>query len=86
MTETEAKKLILSAMLVSGLVAVGRKVYEKKKIPNMRILVGILLAGFLLSVLAQFAPELAGPMALLLMTTAIFGSGNLLDKIAKIGG
>lgn len=85
MNEKEAKQLVLTSILVTGMVAVGRKAIEKREIPSMRILVGVLISGFLLSVLAQFAPELAGPLALLLMITAIFSSGNLLDKVAKIG-
>lgn len=85
MSEKEAKQLILASILVTGLVAVGRRTIENKELPAMRILVGVLMSGFLLSVLAQFAPELAGPLALLLMITAIFSSGNLLDKVAKIG-
>lgn len=89
MSEKEAKQIIITSILVTGLLAIAKNVFEQKgkelALPNMRILVGVLLAGFLLSVLAQFAPELAGPLALLLMVTAIFSSNVVFTKLAKIG-
>lgn len=84
MTEKDAKQMILMSILMSGLVAAGKEV-TKGKMPPGRIFYGILLAGFMLSMLAEFAPELAGPLAALLLVTSIFGSGNLITKISKLG-
>jgi hypothetical protein len=84
MSEKDAKQLILASLLVSGLVASGKEIM-RNKMPSGRIFIGILVAGFMLSVLAEFAPELAGPLAVLLLITATFASGNLLNQIEKIG-
>lgn len=84
MTETDAKQMILISLLISGAIAAGKRVTQGK-LPSGRIFFGILLAGVLLSVLAEFTPELAGPLAALLLITAVFGSGNLIEKLGKIG-
>jgi hypothetical protein len=88
--EKDAKQMILIALLVSGLMAASKDVF-KGNMPKGRIFFGILVAGLLLSILAEFAPEVAGPLAALLLVTALFGQDggaintiNVFKKVGKI--
>ena len=78
MSEKEAKQLVLMSVLVTGLMAIAKEVFKgnSRDLPKMRILIGVLLAGFFLSILADFVPEIAGPFAIAMMIATLFSKDS----------
>ncbi len=64
MTQGQAKKVVVLALLVGGVIAVARKARAGKWDDVPRVLVGQVIAAFFLSLLAEFKPQIAGPFAL----------------------
>jgi hypothetical protein len=75
MTTDRANASIVTALGVSGALVLV-KAGAAGQVPKPRAFIGITFAGVALSVLAQSAPQVAGPVALLLMTTAVFVYGG----------
>jgi hypothetical protein len=73
-TSGQAKGLVAIALVVSGGVAVGGALYAGKT-PQPRVALGLVLSGAFLSGLAEAEPKLAGGLALLMMTSAVFVVG-----------
>jgi hypothetical protein len=68
---TEAKRFVLVGVGGTALLAaIGT--YRAGKTPTPRIAVGAVSAGVILAVLAEVLPDLAGALALLMLTTAAF--------------
>lgn len=84
MSEQDAKQAIAVAMMLTATVSIGNRMLKRKEVPSFRIFVGIFAAGFLLSVMAKPAPELAGPFAVSLSLAAIFQSDKLLDRVVQL--
>lgn len=70
-----AQTLVVTTMAVSGALLVVRAA-QKSEPPPIRAGVGTLFAGVGLTTLAQFAPKLAAPMALLWLTSSVFVYGE----------
>jgi hypothetical protein len=78
-------------VLVSGLgvFAIGwfKSAKENKPIPSPHFLIGATVTFLGLSFLADFEPEIAGPLALAILTTDMFTNGaDLLKFINDTGG
>ena len=75
-------------VLVSGLFVFGigwfKSAKENKPIPSPHFLVGASVTFIGLSFLADFEPEIAGPLALAILTTDIFTNGA--DILAFVNG
>lgn len=76
MTSTRAKRLVLLAMMVAGTAASLRAVTAERRLPSARIPIGVFAAGIMLAVLAEFAPELAGSLALLIVVASLTVSAD----------
>lgn len=70
-----AQTLVVTTMAVSGALLVVRAA-QKSEPPPIRAGVGMLFAGVGLTTLAQFAPRVAAPMALLWLTSSVFVYGE----------
>lgn len=71
MNSTQAKRFVLVGVGGAGvLAAIG--VWRSGKAPQPRLAVGALSVGVVLTVLAEVLPDLAGALALLMLTTAAF--------------
>lgn len=81
-SSTASRIVLLSALGVFGL---GFFKAEKEgSKPTARFLIGATVTFTLLSVLSDFEPELAGPLALAILTTDIFANGS--DILTYING
>lgn len=75
MTSAQAKRLILVAVVAGGGLAVVRA-YSKGESPSARIGLGATMAGVMLSVLAEVKPKIAGGLAMVMLSTAVFYVGG----------
>lgn len=74
MTPAHAKRYVLVGVAGTGALAVVAS-YRRGDTPDVRIGVGTVAAGVLLSVLAELVPDLAGGLALLMLTGAALATG-----------
>jgi len=74
-TPPEAKRLVIVGTVGAGtLAAVGA--FRRGGGPTVRLAVGVFAAGTLLAVAAEVAPEVAGGMAVLMLTTSALVLGG----------
>lgn len=75
-------------VLVSGLMVFGigwfKSAKENKPIPSPHFIIGATVTFLGLSFLADFEPEIAGPLALAILTTDIFTNGS--DILGYVNG
>jgi hypothetical protein len=69
-SEKEAKRLALIAVLVAGGMATVRALGAGDR-PSVRIPIGMMVAGLGLTAAAELQPKIAGPLAALLLTTSV---------------
>lgn len=74
MMNSSESTVILSLLVAGGSAAVGQ--LGQGHIPPVRIGVGVAVAGTLLLVVAQFAPQVAASFAVIVMITALLVSGG----------
>lgn len=74
MTSGEAKRYVVGAVVVSGALA-GVSDLVQGQVPKVRIIAGAAIAGVILAIAAEPAPDLAGMLALLMLAGAIFTAG-----------
>lgn len=86
MTTTQAKRLVIVGLLVTGGLAAVRDL-SKGDAPDLRIGLGVVIGGVILSTVAEVAPDVAGMVAVLTMVSATFVVGgdawSALSKIVK---
>lgn len=70
-----SKRWVTTAVIVSGVLAAVDDVSHGRR-PNVRIALGAFVAGALLLLLAEVAPQLAGGLAALLLVSAILNTGG----------
>ena len=75
MTPGKAQTLIVTSLAVSGGLVVVKDA-KAGQLPGARLAIGLTFTGVSLGVLAQFSPDLAGGVALLLLTTSVFVYGG----------
>lgn len=75
MTSDRAKRYVLVGVGGSSLLAVIAA-YRSGGRPSTRIGVGALAAGVILSVIAEVQPDLAGALAMLMLTASAFALGG----------
>lgn len=73
-TPVQAKRLVVGAVLTTGVLAAAREV-QKGKAPNIRIVLGVFVAGLMLSALAGPLPAIAGGLAALMGLSALLTIG-----------
>ncbi|MFK0150408.1 hypothetical protein ACIQUZ_35555 [Streptomyces griseus] len=69
MTHEQANTWIVTSLAVSGALVIVRDAADKK-VPPVRLAIGLTVAGVLLGTLAQAAPALAGGFAIVLLLTS----------------
>lgn len=88
-TPPAAQKFVVTSLVVTGGLAVVNSI-AGGHVPPVRIGVGLTVAGVMLAVGAEVAPELAAGMALLMAASAVFVYGapawSLLSGATKPGG
>lgn len=83
MSTDKANAHIVTALGVSGALVLI-KAGAENDLPPVRTWIGMTFAGISLAVLAQSWPDLAGPLALLVITTSVFVYGKpAWDAISK---
>jgi len=71
----QAQQLAATAVLVAGGLTVVSYVADRQT-PPLRVGLGVVIAGVCLSTLAEVAPDVAGPLAILVLTSAVFVHGG----------
>lgn len=74
MTEGKAKAVTVAAVGAAGLLSSLEHVAAGER-PPLRTFVGVVVSGVVLLALAEVAPDLAGALALLLLTGAVLRNG-----------
>ncbi|MBT2400638.1 hypothetical protein [Streptomyces sp. ISL-100] len=69
MSQDQANTWIVTALAVSGTLVIVRDASDKK-VPPVRLAIGLTVAGVLLGTLAQASPQLAGGFAIVLLLTS----------------
>lgn len=82
--EARGQQLIVGCLTATAVVAAGSSAFDGDgKGPGMRLVVGVSVAAATLATVNMFAPEVAGGMAVLVLTTTVFVYGApLFDAIA----
>lgn len=75
LTVPQSKRYIVVATVGTGVLS-AIAVYRRGETPSPRLAAGVLASGVMLSVLAEVAPAIAGGIALLMLTTAVFVVGG----------
>lgn len=70
MNPTTARQLVVTGVAATTILVVARSAVESGSLPSTRQIAGLGLAFLGLSVLADVAPELAGPLAVLIAVSA----------------
>lgn len=74
MSTDRANGLVLTSLTVSAALVLIRDA-AAKEVPSPRFMLGTVLTGAGLAVMSQFAPQLAGGFAVLLLISSIFVYG-----------
>lgn len=75
MNTAEADQLVVGSLLVTATVATVKKVTEGQPPDVVRALVGVFIAGTMLTLLAEGAPSLAGSLAVLILVASLIYAG-----------
>lgn len=73
-TTAQAKGLVIGATAGAGILASAAQLAEGSP-PDVRVAVGATIAAALMYALADYAPELAGGLALLMLVGAVLSNG-----------
>lgn len=80
-----AKELVLVGAIGTGLVSAVGQIGQNSALPSSRIGFGVFIELVMLSLLAEFAPQLASGFAMLGLTTAVFVYGGpAFDALSRI--
>lgn len=86
MSAARAKRLVLLAMLVAGGTATLRAMRNEGRLPSVRVPIGTFIAGVMLATLAEFAPALAGGLAMLVLVSSALVSADAWKGLATATG
>lgn len=82
MTGPGAKRVVVGSMAATAALSASRDL-SGGRAPRLRIFFGVIGAGVFLALLAEGAPDLAGMLALVMLSTAVFTAGA--STFAAIG-
>lgn len=86
MDQARAQQLIVGCLAASSAVAAGSSLADGEA-PGMRMVVGVAFTGVGLATVAMFAPDLAGSLSVLILTTTVFVYGRpFMDAITDLTG
>lgn len=92
MNPVAARQLVVTGVATTTILVVARAAVENNALPSTRQIAGLGLSFLALSVLADVAPELAGPLAVLMAVSATVVPYNgkssaqvLLGSLGKVG-
>lgn len=74
-TTAGADQVVVGSLLVTGSLAVVKKVTEGQPPDVVRVLVGVFIAGTMLTLLAEPAPQLASSLAVLVLVASLIYAG-----------
>lgn len=74
MTESKAKTITIAAVGAAGVLSSLEHVAQGNR-PPLRTFVGVVVSGVILLTVAEVAPDVAGGLALLLLTGAVLRNG-----------
>jgi hypothetical protein len=83
-TQTAQRVVIISAIITLG-VGWFNSAKKGKPLPSWRFIIGGGMAFVILGIVADFEPEIAGPLALAVVTTALLTEGNGILEYANTG-
>lgn len=81
-TTSQAKGLVIGATAGAGVLASLASIADSKP-PSIRIAVGATIVAVVLYAIADWAPELAGMLALVVLTGAILTNGTDVANVAN---
>lgn len=82
-----AKELVIVGLTATGVIAAIGQVGKTNGLPSSRIGYGVFIAMALLSLMAEFAPEVAATFAMLILATSLFVYGGpAFELLAKLTG
>lgn len=85
-TPAQAKRTVVLALLIAGGLAATRDL-SKGRVPRLRIVFGVFIAGVILAALADFgAPQIAASFAALLAVTAVLLATEALPAVTRLFG
>lgn len=70
MNPIASRQLVVTGIATTTVLVVARSAVESRSLPSGRAIAGLGLAFLFLSVMADVAPELAGPLAILMAVSA----------------
>lgn len=86
MPETRARRVVLGALVLAGLLAASRDL-TRGRVPVLGVLFGTLGAAVVLSMLSEVAPRLAASFAVLILAGAWTTAGPpVFDTLTNIVG
>lgn len=86
MNESRAQELVVGCLAASAVVAAGSQLATGTT-PGLKLVVGFGFTGAVLATASMFAPDLAGSMAALILTSTVFLYGApLMDTITHLTG
>lgn len=86
MNQQRAQELVVGCLAASAAVSAGSSLASGDT-PGMRLVVGYAFTGVGLATVALFAPDLAGGLAALILTTTVFVYGEpLMNAITSFTG
>lgn len=86
MGQLRAQELVVGCLAATAAVSATSTMAEGD-VPGMRLVVGLAFTGMGLATVAMFAPDLAGGLAVLILTTTVFVYGKpLMDAVTTITG
>ena len=90
---SKARKIVLASMVGTGAIILtaravqgkyGSAVHVPDKTENARVILGLVVVYVILGFASDFAPQFAGPLALLVFATVLFKDGPVVfDAISK---
>lgn len=83
MTDTEAKRYVIVAMLTVGLVTVSRSLATEGELPSVQVPIAIFVVGLFLALAAEVAPPVAGGMAVLIVLSTLLSAGRVWDAVTR---
>lgn len=83
MSDTEAKRYVLLAMLTVGLVTVGRSLATEGELPSVQVPIAIFIVGLFLALAAEIAPPVAGGLAVLIVLSTLLSAGAVWDAVTR---
>jgi len=86
MGELRAQELIVGSLAATAAVTAGSTL-ASGQVPGLRLVVGLAFTGVGLATAAMVAPDLAGSLAVLILTTTVFVYGRpLMDAVSTLTG